>query len=310
MQNVLVDTSNLSREEWLEWRNTGIGGSDVATLCGLNKYKSKVELWLEKTGQIKPKESGEAAYWGTIMEPIIRKEFSLRTHLNVRLVPSMLKHPTYSFMHANLDGIVDDPVYGECIFEAKASSVYRLDEWEESIPEGYILQVQHYMAVTGFERAYVAVLIGGNQFKYKMIERDDELIEMIIKLEEHFWNCVITNTPPELDGTEASSELLARLYPASNAGKQIELPPEASNLITQYEIGRAKEKECAEMKDEAANKLKVLLAENETGVVDGRIITWKSIVSEKFDAKKLQTAEPDIYKKYLVKSSYRRFSIK
>lgn len=69
MSKVLVNTENLSREEWLSWRNKGIGGSDVAAVCGISKYKSPVELWMEKTGQLEPKESGEAAYWGTILEP-------------------------------------------------------------------------------------------------------------------------------------------------------------------------------------------------------------------------------------------------
>lgn len=310
MRNVLIDTTNLSREEWLNYRRKGIGGSDVAVICGLSKYKSAVELWMEKTGQLAPKEAGEAAYWGNVMEPIIRNEFTLRTNLNVRLVPSILKHPVHSFMLANLDGVVDDPVCGECIFEAKTASAYKQEQWEAGIPEEYMLQLQHYLAVTGLQRAFIAVLIGGNQFKYKIVDRDEDIIEMIVKLEEHFWHCVTNKTPPEMDGTEASTELLNRLYPLSNAGKQIVLPIEAADLVTQFELSKAKEKEASEMKDEAANMLKALLGENESGAVDGRIVTWKSISSEKFDSKKLQQQDPDVYGKYLCKSSYRRFLIK
>lgn len=310
MKNVLIDTTNLSREEWLNYRRQGIGGSDVAVICGLSKYKSAVELWMEKTGQLEPKEAGEAAYWGNVMESIIRNEFTLRTNLNVRLVPSILQHPVHSFMLANLDGIVDEPVCGECIFEAKTASAYKQEQWEAGIPEEYMLQLQHYFAVTGFQRAFIAVLIGGNQFKYKVVDRDEEIIAMIIKLEEHFWHCVTANTPPEMDGTEASTELLNRLYPESNAGKQIVLPPEAADLVTQFELSKAKEKEASEMKDEASNKLKSMLGENESGAVAGRIVAWKSVSSEKFDSKKLQQHEPDVYSKYLYSSSYRRFSIK
>jgi len=310
MLNVLVDTNNLSKEEWLTWRKKGIGGSDVAAICGISKYKSAVELWLEKTGQIEPKESGEAAYWGTIMEPVIRQEFTLRTNLNVRLVPSILQHPDLSFMLANLDGVVDDPICGECVFEAKTSSQFKQEQWADSIPEEYMLQLQHYMTVTGFQRAFIAVLIGGNQFRYKIVERDDELIELIIKLEKHFWHCVTTNTPPEMDGTEASSALLNRLYPVSNFRTQLLLPPEASSLIKQFEIAKAKEKEASEMKDEAGNKLKAQLGDNKSGVVNGRTVTWKSISSEKFNSKLLQEKEPEVYKKYLYTSKFRRFSIK
>jgi len=310
MSDVLVNTQNLSNEEWLEWRKQGLGGSDIATICGLNKYKSPIELWMEKTGQIESKPAGEAAYWGNVMEPIVRNEFSLRTNLNVRLVHSILKHPIHTFMLANLDGEVDDPVCGKCVFEAKTASVYKLNEWEDSIPEGYMLQIQHYMYVTGYKRTFIAVLIGGNQFKYKTIERDDELIDMIIKLETNFWDYVISNTTPPMDGSEASSELLNRLYPEGKNKLKIVLPLEANDLITQFELGKQKEKEASEMKDEAANKLKAILGANELGCINNRNVTWKSLITERFDSKKLRSDIPDIYNKYLSKSSSRRFTIK
>jgi predicted phage-related endonuclease len=112
-----------------------------------------------------------------------------------------------------------------------------------------------------------------------------------------------------MDGSEASTELLNRLFPASNTSR-ILLPLEAKSLITQFEIAKAKEKEVSEIKDEASNKLKAILGENETGIYEDRVVSWKSVSTEKFDAKKLQEQEPDVYKKYLTKSTYRRFSIK
>lgn len=311
MSNVLISTKNMSKEEWHKWRSKGIGGSDVSPICGINKYKSPVELWMEKTGKIEPKEAGEAAYWGTVMEPIIRKEFTLRTNIEVKVVKAILRDPVHNFMLANVDGIIDDPLCGECIFEAKTASAFKLDEWEDDkIPEEYMLQIQHYMAVTGYNRTFIAVLIGGNQFKYKMIERDDELIELITKLETDFWSHVINNISPAVDGSDASSELLNRLYPESKNKNQIQLPIEASDLIMQYEIAKAKEDEASEMKEEAANKLKALLGDNECGVINTKTVTWKSVSSEKFDTKKFQAKNPDIYKNYLVKSSSRRFSVK
>jgi len=310
LKNVLVSTVNMSNVDWLKYRNKGIGGSDVSILCGINKYKSAVELWMEKTGQIEPKEAGEAAYWGTVMEPIIRKEFTSRTNLKVKIVKAILKHPKHSFMLANVDGIIKDPICGECIFEAKTASVFKQNDWEDDrIPEEYTLQIQHYMAVTGYNRTFIAVLIGGNQFKYKTIERDDELIEMIITLEANFWGHVLSNTPPELDGSQASSELLSRLYPESNNSK-ILLPEEAKGLIDQYEIGKEKEKVAVEIKDEAVNKLKSLLGNNECGVIEDRQISWKSVTSERFDSKKFQAENAEVYKDYISKSSCRRFTIK
>lgn len=310
MAEILISTKNLSKKEWLQFRNKGIGGSDVATLCGINKYKSPVELWMEKTCQIHPKESGEAAYWGTKMEPIIREEFRLRTNLKVDIVNSILQHEKYDFMLANLDGIIYDAELGDCIFEAKTASAFKQSQWEDNLPEEYMLQIQHYMAVTGFKGTYIAALIGGNQFVYHFIKRDEELINMIIRLEKNFWNHVVTNTPPPIDGSEASTELLSRLYPNCSENSTVILPDEAIILLNQYELAKEKEREISEMKDELANKLKTMIGEYETGTVKDRTISWKSISTEKFDSKKLKKELPDIHQKYLVKSNFRRFSVK
>ena len=183
----LVKTVNLSHADWLRYRTMGIGGSDVSVIAGINPYKSAYQLWLEKTGQIEPAESeNEYTHFGTVLEPVIRREFMERTGLKVRQKHMLLQSETYPFMLANLDGVVK--VNGEmCIFEAKTASAYKLDEWQSGIPPEYMLQVQHYMAVTDTSKAYIAALIGGNHFLYKLIERDNEIISKIIAMEKYFW---------------------------------------------------------------------------------------------------------------------------
>ena len=71
---IVISTENLPYEDWLEYRKQGIGGSDAAVACGISRYKSPVELWLEKTGQLPNQEAGEAAYWGTQLEPFVRAD--------------------------------------------------------------------------------------------------------------------------------------------------------------------------------------------------------------------------------------------
>jgi putative phage-type endonuclease len=119
---VLVSTEGLSKKDWLAYRNMGIGGSDASVVCGINKYKSPVELWMEKTGQIPQQEAGEAAYWGTRIEPLIREEFVLRTGINVNPVKQILQSKDYPFMLANLDGVCRCPKHGKCIFEGATRS--------------------------------------------------------------------------------------------------------------------------------------------------------------------------------------------
>ena len=138
-------------------------------------------------------------------------------------------------MLANLDGVCDHPDYGPCVFEAKTASAYKTGEWEDAIPDEYQLQVQHYMAVTGFQAAYLAVLIGGNTFRWKLVERDDELIDMLTSFETVFWQHVQNMTPPPLDGSDASAKFLAERFPNSVPKSQITLPPSANELLSQYD---------------------------------------------------------------------------
>jgi len=309
MAIVLASTENMSNEEWLDWRKQGIGGSDAGVVCGINKYKSPVELWMEKTEQMPPQEAGEAAYWGNRLESLVTEEFTLRTGNEVIPVHQILQNEEHQFMLANLDGLVKT-ADGEFIFEAKTTSVFNSSEWENSVPDIYMLQLQHYMAVTGTSGAYIAVLIGGNSFRWKFVDRDEELISMLIKLESDFWNHVQTSVPPALDGTEASAKFISEKFPNSVPKARIELPESAAELIIQYDEASEKAKWYEEQKKGAENLLKQILGNHESGSVNDKIVTWKSVTQERLDSKTLKVEHPTLYKKYATKNSFRRFSIK
>ena len=310
MAVVLASTENMSYEDWLEHRKLGIGGSDASVVCGINKYKSPVELWLDKTGQLPPQEAGEAAYWGTQLESIVRDEFTKRTGIEVTKPTVILQSEDHPFMLANLDGICEVPDVGTCIFEAKTASAYKAGGWEDTIPDEYQLQIQHYMAVTGYAGAYIAVLIGGNTFRWKFVERDEELISMLIELESAFWNHVRDCTPPPLDGSEAAAKFLAERFPSSKPQSQIVLPDTAADLLAQYDEACEQLEAVTERKQKAKNLLKEMMGENEVGTAGGRIITWKSVAQERLDSKTLKAEHPALCKKYTNKTSYRRFTIK
>ena len=307
---IVTSTENLPYEDLLEYRKRGIGGSDAAVVCGISRYKSPVELWLEKTDQIPTQEAGEAAYWGTQLEALVRAEFTKRTGIGISLVKQLLQSEEYPFMLANLDGVCEHPDLGMCIFEAKTASAYKAGEWEDSIPAEYMLQVQHYLEVTGYNAAYIAVLIGGNTFRWKLIERDDELISMLIELESAFWNHVRERTAPPLDGSDASARFLAERFPNSVPRSEIALPDTAAELLIQYDQVCEQLEAVTEQKQQAENRLKQMMGEHEIGTSGDRIITWKSVSQERLDSKTLKAEHPALYKRYTNKTSYRRFSIK
>ena len=309
MAIVLTSTVDLPYAEWLEFRRLGIGGSDASVVCGINKYKSPIELFMEKTGQLPHQEAGEAAYWGTRLEGLVRDEFTLRTGIEVEPVNEILQSETHLFMLANLDGKCLHPEYGDCIFEAKTASAYLAGDWEDGIPDPYMLQVQHYLAVTGYAGAYIAVLIGGNTFKWQFILRDEEIISMLIQLEGEFWGMVQSNTPPPLDGSDASAKFIGEQFPVS-VSLSIDLPMEAAALIQQYDAACEQLEYLTDQKQEAENLLKQMLGEHEAGIIADRIITWKTITQERLDSKAVKAKHPRIYKKFAKVKLSRRFSIK
>jgi len=307
MAEVLTATKDMDREEWLEWRRKGIGGSDAAVVLGLSPWRSRLDLWLEKTGQFVEEEDNEAMYWGRVLEDIVAAEFSKRTGLKVRRRNAILQHPEYSFMLANIDRLIVGEKAG---LECKTTSAFKADDWEDQIPEYYYCQVQHYMAVTGFNEWWLAVLIGGNRFVFKKVTRDNDFIQELIEEESKFWHLVETETLPELDGSDASSEAVKRMYPEAEDGTEVQLPHEAFELIQQYDQACEEEKAVKERKEAAANQLKQLLGNNERGFIHDRKVIWSNVVSKRFDSKAFQKEQPELYQKYLNESAYRRFQIK
>lgn len=308
--SILAVTEGMPYEDWLELRKRGIGGSDASVVCGVSRYKSPVELWMKKTGQMPFQEAGEATYWGTQLEALVRAEFTKRTGIEVERKGVLLQSEEHPFMLANLDGTCQHPDYGTCIFEAKTASAYKAGEWDDTIPDEYQLQIQHYMAVTGYKAAYIAVLIGGNSFRWKLVERDEELIALLIQLETDFWNHVEDCTPPAMDGSAASAKFLAQRFPGSVPASQIVLPDGALDLLQQYDAACEQLEVITQQKQQAENRLKEMLGDREAGTVGGRIVLWKSVTQERLDTKTLKAEHPALYQKYANKTSYRRFSIR
>lgn len=306
---VVVKTSNLTREEWLKYRTKGIGGSDVSIIAGINPFKSVYQLWLEKTGQVEPEEEGsEYTHFGTLLEPIVRKEFMERTGIKVRQKHMLLQSEEDPFMFADLDGVINEN--GElCIFEAKTASAYKQEVWEKEVPAPYILQVQHYMAVTGAKKTYIAALVGGNHFFYHVVERDEEMIAEIIVMEKYFWqHHVMGGVEPVPDGSEATTRYFNERFRNSN-GETIELPDEVLPVCEEYDNLTRQIKELESAKNAAANQLKRYLGEAEAGTVGDWKITWKSVSKNSVDTKRLKSEHPDIYTDCLTQSSYRRFLV-
>lgn len=310
MKRNTVPTAKMTREEWLQLRRKGIGGSDASVIMGKNPYRSILQLWEEKTGKLPVTDDGnEYTYWGNVMEPIIRKEFMNRTGLKVRQKHAMIIHKDYPYLFADVDGIVTDERGEKCIFEAKTASQYKAEQWEDGVPEEYILQVQHYLEVCGMDKAYIAALIGGNKFIFHTIYRDEELIRNLISREKEFWEgCVLTSTEPVMDDSDATRDYLNQKYSDPIEGS-IQLQENMKSVLAEYQDVDCKVKELEKQKIGLANQIKAAMGEYETGEVDGTVVSWKKISRESLDSKRLRKEQPEVFAEYSNISFYRKLSI-
>ncbi|ARL99139.1 endonuclease [Burkholderia pseudomallei] len=216
----LVKTLDLSHDDWLAVRRTGIGGSDAAAAVGLNPYTSALELWMEKTGRADglprpdPDDTTSPTYWGTLLEPIVAASYTKQTGNRVRRVNAVLRHPTIPFMLANLDREIVGASDVQ-ILECKTAGEFGSRLWRDGVPEYVQIQVQHQLAVTGKQAAHVAVLLCGQALEVHRIERDDALIGRLIELEARFWRFVESDIPPPVDGSESADRALRHLYPGN-----------------------------------------------------------------------------------------------
>lgn len=310
MAKVITNTKGMTRLEWLSLRNKFIGGSDAAIVLGLSKWKTAFELYLEKTGQVEPKEiDNDAIYFGNALEDFVAKEFERRTGKKVRKKNQMLQHDEHPFMIANLDRVV---VGESALLEVKTTSAYNAKEWENGeTPINYLVQVNHYLAVTGYEKAYICVLIGGQKFVYNEIHRDEELIEMIIQAEKEYWEFhILGNNPPALDGSSAAEKYLKERYAKGNPELVADLSLDHNSKIVEYltleNTIKELEGQAKAIKHELQNEMK----EAELAISKDYTVTWKTVNSNRVDSKLLKSQFPEIHSQVVKESSSRRFDIK
>lgn len=281
-------------EKWLAVRNQGIGGSDASVIMGLNPYKSAYQLWLEKRGVADPEDltGNPYIYWGQKNEANIASWFQEETGKKIRRLGT-LQNREKPFLLANVDRMVTGENAG---LEIKTAGVSQYKKWkDDEIPDSYYCQCLHYMAVTGADYWYIAVLLGGNDAKWKRIERNEEDIRVLIEEETKFWEMVKTNTPPPIDGTMSCFNALKLKY-KGDPGSETMLPEEAADIINELDKDAEVEKALKESIQLKKNKLMDMMGDFEVGRIGDRKVTWKMVNGrESISIAKLKKEDPASY---------------
>lgn len=303
---MITKVSTKSHEEWKELRSKYIGGSDAASVVGLNPFSSAYTLWAEKTGKTPPFEGNLATEVGTFLEEFVAKKFEQETGKKVRKENHSILNDKYPWAIANVDRVI---VGEDAGLEIKTTDSLNLSKFKNGeYPSNYYVQIVHYLAMTGKKKWYLAVLIGNKEFKVFTIERDQAEIDALMKSEEDFWRYVQTNTPPPPDGAESTGKTLASIYPNSNGGTT-DISPFNHDLL-EYTRLNAQIKELEKMRDEAANRVKLYLGETETGESLKYKVSWKTAQRSTFDTKRFVNDHSNMdLSGYYNHSSYKTFKV-
>ncbi len=289
--------------QWLAARRRGIGGSDVAAVLGMSRYTSPLEVYLDKVGDLpldRPQapELVEAAFWGHQHEPTIARVFTHRTGLAVVDGPGMLAHVARRWMLANVDRyVLDERGRPSSLLEIKTRSAYQLDDWLDSVPDGPALQTYWYLAVTGYEHAHVAALLGGNRLIVHRVERDEQLVEHLVEIVGRFWGHVLDRIPPPVDGSAATEELLGHLYDVRPDAVTVADPAEVLPLLERRRELKAREERTADELREVDNRLKAVAGDAEVVKVQDTVaFTWKQ--NGPLSTKRFAAAHPHLAQQY------------
>lgn len=303
----LVSTLNLDKREWLKYRKSGIGGSDAGAVCGLNPYRTAMQVYQDKVSEEIEEMDNEAMRQGREFEDYVAKRFMEATGKKVRRANAMFYNEEYPFMLADVDRMVVGENAG---LECKTASPYMADKWKDgNIPLSYQIQCYHYMAVCNADAWYIAVVIYGREFKYYKIERDEAVIADLIQIEKAFWeNHVMKQQIPDPDGSKLADSVIAEYYknsiadtiPLTGFNEKLERRQELSELIGRMDMEKKK----------IEQELKLYLGENERAENEQFMVSWKSVQSNRLDEKRLKEEEPEIYEKYKKSVSSRRFTVK
>lgn len=255
-------------------RKLGIGGSDMPIIMGLSSYKTPYQLYLEKISDETQEEMTPHQYWGHQLESIIREEFSKRNSVAVE-TPETLTHSIHPFLRANIDGFIPEL---NAVLEVKCSSSFMAHEWGEDgsdvIPMPYLVQVAHYCAVTNADCAYIAVLIGGNDYREFKYIRDKSIEEHLIEKAKTFWKCVQDRTPPE----PTNQVDLRLMFPKHDPEKMMTANGDISKQIETLTETRFKIKQLSEVEDQYKFNIMHFMKDAEclTDQSGKPIVSWKA----------------------------------
>jgi putative phage-type endonuclease len=285
-------------------RSKYIGGSDIGAILGLSRFKTPLEVWMEKTGKETKKVDSLPLRFGSFAEDFVAREYSRATCFELLHDESIYLHPEHAFMSAHIDRFVLEVGSSPTrILECKTANPFSSGEWGEigsdEVPMSYLCQCIWYMAITGIDKTDLAVLFGNSDFRIYEIARDQGLEELVIAKATTFWNeYVLKDIPPTVQSEADCQTLFSKGDPLKSieAGQEtLELTKRLHTLNSEIET---REEELSTIKQTIMNQM----GEAELLTYQGRTLaSWKAPKpSFRLDSKRFEQEHPEIASNYKI----------
>ena len=289
-------------------RSKYLGGSDIGPLLGLSRYRSPLEVWMEKTGKEVKKLDSLPLRFGSFAESFVASEYSRSTGFELIHDESIYVHPEYSFMSAHIDRFVLEDSSSSSssptrILECKTANPFSLGDWGEvgtdEVPMSYLCQCIWYMAITNLNRVDLAVLFGNSDFRIYEIVRDKELEAIILQKANLFWNeHVLKDVPPPAMSEEDCQTLFRKGDPNKSVeakAKTLGLTKRLQQLNSEIDVRAG---EISSIKQSIMRQMGAA----ETLTYQGKVLaTWKAPKpSFRLDSKTLEQEHPEIASLYKI----------
>jgi len=298
----------LNNQDFTQDRTKYLGGSDIGAILGLSKYRSPLDVWLEKTGKVVKEVNNLPVRFGTFAESFVADEYSRQTRFSLSLQTKAITHRDHSFLVAHIDRFahpLNADIQGEPthLLECKTANPFAKSEWGElgsdEVPMSYLAQCHWYLALTHLKRCDLAVLFGNSELRIYHIYKDLDLEATLLDKAIDFWqNYVQKDIAPNPQSTGDYQTL----FQTESPGKVIEADEKTAQLIAySYELSNdihAKEEEVGTIKQHVM----AVMQDAQELLYQGRLLaTWKKPkASFRFDSKRFETEHPELFPNYQV----------
>ncbi|MFA5625502.1 MAG: YqaJ viral recombinase family protein [Bradymonadales bacterium] len=305
---VLADKSLMTEAEWRAQRRVGIGGSDAAGILGLNPYSSAFQVYCDKIGLTDGDEDNEAMRQGRDFEAYVAGRFEEATGKKTKNCNYVLISRKHPYAIANVDRLIVGEKAG---LECKTTSVLNKTDFSAGdVPPQYYVQCMHYIAVTGAERWYLAILVLNKGFHVFTIERNEEEIQALMSAEETFWReNVLAKQEPAPDGSKKAGEIIKSLYGWGRDDLECDLTPFENELAALVGV-KAQIKELEGKEDFLKQSIQAYMKEATVGKYDRYSVYWRNELRCGIDTERLKKEQPELVKAYTKTTSQRKFIIK